>query len=136
MRHEIINPVSLGAPMGYSNGVLAAPGRLLFVAGQIGWGSDQTIVSKKFVEQFAQALLNVMEVVRHAGGGAEDVCRLTIYVTDKSAYLKNLRKIGKEYRAIMGRNYPAMSLVEVADLLEPAAKVEIEATCVIPEASR
>ncbi len=133
MRHEMINPVSKGAPAGYSNGILAAPGRLLFVAGQIGWDGEQKLVSKKFVPQFAQALLNVVEVVRTAGGSAEDVCRLTIYVTDKKAYIKDLRKVGKEYRAIMGRNYPTMSLVEVADLLEEGAKVEIEATCVIPE---
>ncbi len=133
MRHEIINPVSMGAPAGYSNGVLAAPGRLLFVAGQIGWDSSQTLVSKDFAPQFAQALLNVVEVVRTAGGSAADICRLTIYVTDKKAYLKDLRTVGKEYRAIMGRNYPTMALVEVADLLEEGAMVEIEATGVIPE---
>ena len=136
MRHEMINPVSLGAPVGYSNGVLAAPGRLLFVAGQIGWGPDQELVSEDFVPQFERALANVMEVVRTAGGTPEDVCRLTIYVTNKKAYLKHLEGVGKAYRAVMRRHYPAMALVEVADLLERGARVEIEATAVIPEARR
>jgi enamine deaminase RidA (YjgF/YER057c/UK114 family) len=136
MRHEIINPTSLGAPVGYANGVLAAPGRLLFVAGQIGWGRDQKLVAEELAPQFEQALFNLLEVVRAAGGLPEHVCRLTIYVTNKKSYLKHVKAVGKAYRAAMGRHYPAMSLVEVADLLEPGAKVEIEATAVIPEARR
>ncbi len=134
MRHEAINPASLGAPQGYSNGVLAAPGRLLFVAGQVAWDGDQKIVGPDFGAQFSQALRNVMTVVKEAGGGAEDVCRMTIYVTDKKAYMADLRSIGRNYREIMGKNFPAMSLVEVQDLLEEGAQIEIEATCVIPEA--
>lgn len=134
MRHEAINPASLGAPQGYSNGVLAAPGRLLFVAGQIAWDGDQKIVGPDFGTQFTQALSNVMAVVQAAGGTAEHLCRMTIYVTDKKAYMADLRAIGRNYRDIMGKNFPAMSLVEVQDLLEEGAKIEIEATCVIPEA--
>ena len=133
MRHEMINPASLGAPIGYSNGVLAAPGRLLFVAGQIGWTGEQKLVSKKLSRQFAQALENVLEVVRSAGGLPEHVCRFTIYVTNKDKYLGQVKQIGRAYRALMGRHYPAMALVEVQDLLEAGARVEIEATAVIPE---
>lgn len=136
MRHETINPVSLGAPIGYSNGILAAQGRLLFVAGQIGWTGEQKLVSDVFCEQFGQALENVVEVVRQAGGTASDVCRLTIYVTDKQAYLAQIKQIGRAYRALMGTHFPAMALVQVADLLEEGAMVEIEATCVIPEDRR
>lgn len=134
-RHELINPEALGAPKGYSNGVLAASGRLLFVAGQIGWGADQRLVSDGFEAQFGRALENVAEVVSAAGGEASDICRLTIYVTDKREYLADPRAVGRAYRFVMGRHFPAMALVQVADLLEPGAKVEIEATAVIPDRS-
>lgn len=134
-RHEIINPESLGAPRGYSNGVLAAAGRLLFVAGQIGWGPDQKLISAAFVDQLGRALENVAAVVTTAGGQPSDICRLTIYVTDKQAYLADPKAVGRTYRAVMGRHFPAMALVEVADLLEPGAQVEVEATAVIPERS-
>lgn len=128
----IINPKSLGAPKGYSNGVLASPGRPLFVSGQIAWDGSHRLVCKDFPGQFTRALQNVLEVVRTAGGKRTDVARLTIYVTDKREYLENLKAVGERYRAVMGRHYPAMSLVEVKALLEPGAKVEIEATAVIP----
>lgn len=127
-----INPESLGAPKGYSNGVLLGPGRTLFVAGQIGWDRDGRLVGDGFVEQFAQALRNCVTVVRAAGGAPEHVGRLTIYVTDKRRYLAATRDIGLAYREIMGRHYPAMALVQVADLVEEGAMVEIEATAVIP----
>jgi len=131
MKHEIINPESLGAAKGYSNGVLAAPGRLLFVAGQIGWGADQQLVSSAFAPQLERALENVITVVTAAGGGPSDVCRLTIYVTDKRAYLEDPKAVGSAYRSVMGRHFPAMALVEVAALVEPGALVEVEATAVI-----
>lgn len=131
-RHEIINPESLGAPRGYSNGILAQPGRLLFVAGQIAWDREQKLVSDDFGEQFGQALANVVAVVKAAGGTVEDLCRLTVYVTDKQAYIAALKEIGAKYRAVMGRHYPTMALVEVADLLEHGAQVEIEGTAVVP----
>lgn len=133
MRMKPINPEELAAPKGYSNGMLApADGQLLFVAGQIGWDADARLVEGGFVPQFAQALRNVMGVVQCAGGGPEHVGRLTIYVTDKKLYEDSLREVGGAYREVMGRNFPAMALVQVADLLEPGALVEIEATAVVP----
>jgi enamine deaminase RidA (YjgF/YER057c/UK114 family) len=132
MSFEIINPKDLGEPKGYSNGLLAQPGgRILFVAGQIGWDKDRLIVSDSFVDQFDRALLNVIDVVQEAGGTAEDIGRMVIYVTDKSEYSKDLRKIGECWRARMGKHFPAMALVEVKSLLEDRAKVEIEAIAVI-----
>ncbi|MCA9644567.1 MAG: RidA family protein [Myxococcales bacterium] len=130
---EAINPESWGEPKGYANGVLApAGGRLLFVAGQIGWDENQKIVSDDFALQFAQALSNVVTVVRAAGGQPEHIARLTIYVTDKQLYLADLKGIGASYRELMGRHYPAMALLEIKGLLEPGAMVEIEATAVVP----
>ena len=130
---KLINPESLGRPRGYSNGVLAdAGGRLLFVAGQIGWDENQKIVGNDFVEQFARALENVVTVVREAGGEPEQIARLTVYVTDKREYSARAGEIGERWRALMGRHFPAMSLVEVKSLLEDGAKVEIEATAVLP----
>jgi enamine deaminase RidA (YjgF/YER057c/UK114 family) len=129
---QLINPESLGAPRGYSNGVLARGGAILFVAGQIGWNGDRQIVQGGFAAQFAQALSNALEVVREAGGTAENVARLTIYVAQKQEYLDALEEVGAAYRKLMGRHYPAMSLVEVSALLETGAKVEIEATAVVP----
>jgi enamine deaminase RidA (YjgF/YER057c/UK114 family) len=128
----IINPESLGAPRGYSNGVLAeAGGRLLFIAGQIGWDEKQRIVSDDFVKQFDQALANVIAVVNEAGGQAEEIARLVIYVTDKNEYRARTAEIGHRYRARMGKHYPAMVLVEVKGLLEDEAKVEIEGVAVL-----
>lgn len=132
MNLKMINPQSLGMPRGYSNGVLTeAGGRLLFVAGQIGCDPTQKIVSADFVEQFDQALGNVLAVVTEAGGTAEHVTRLTIYVTDRIEYLEQTRSIGERYRSRMGKHFPAMALLEVKGLLDPAAKVEIEATAVL-----
>jgi len=128
-----INPEELGAPQGYSNGMLAPAGSsLLFVAGQIGWDKEQRIVSGEFRDQFGQALENVLAVVHEAGGQVEHIARLTLYVTNKEEYLADLRSLGEIYRRIMGRHFPAMTLVEVQALLEPGAKVEIEATAAIP----
>jgi enamine deaminase RidA (YjgF/YER057c/UK114 family) len=134
--HEILNPESLGRPRGYSNGILAARGRALFIAGQIGWNSAQQLVSPEFAPQFAQALKNVLTVLAEAGGKPEHVVRFTIYVTDKQPYIAASSQIGASYRELMGRHYPAMTLVQVAALLEPGAQVEIEATAVIPEEAR
>lgn len=129
----VINPPSLAAPRGYSNGLVMTCGRVLFVAGQIGWTRDAKLVDGGMATQFAQALANVADVVREAGALPEHVGRLTIYVTDKRAYLAATKEIGAAYRAVFGRHYPAMSLVQVADLLEDGAMVEIEATAVIPD---
>jgi enamine deaminase RidA (YjgF/YER057c/UK114 family) len=132
MRMTFINPESLGAPRGYNNGVLVAGGKLLFVAGQIAWNNEQRIVSDDFIEQFAQALGNVIAVVRAAGGTASDIAQLRVYVTDKRAYTTNLKQVGAAYRELMGRHYPAMALVEVTALVEDLAQVEIEAIACLP----
>ncbi|MCU0677398.1 MAG: RidA family protein [Myxococcota bacterium] len=129
----VINPSSLAAPRGYSNGLVMPCGRMLFVAGQIGWTKEATLVPGGMAAQFAQALANVADVVREAGALPEHVGRLTIYVTDKRAYLAATKEIGAAYRAVFGKHYPAMALVQVADLLEDGAMVEIEATAVIPD---
>lgn len=132
MTFKLINPESLGAPRGYSNGVLAdAGGRLLFVAGQVGWDETQTIISDNFAEQFDRALANVLTVVTGAGGAADQIARLVIYVTNKQEYLGSLKAVGESYRARMGKHFPAMALVEVKGLLDDAAKVEIEAVAVL-----
>lgn len=130
---DFINPESLGRPRGYSNGVLApAGGKLLFVAGQIAWDSEQRITSDDFVEQFERSLENLLAVVSEAGGAPEHVARMTIYVTDKRAYAARTREVGAAWRALMGRHFPAMALVEVKSLLEDRALVEIEAVAVLP----
>lgn len=134
MNMTIINPEALGQPRGYSNGILFEGGSVLFIAGQIGWDRDSRIVSDDFADQFAQALGNVLAVVRDAGGQPENIGRLLIFVTDKGEYNAQLRAIGSAYRQLMGKHFPAMSLVEVRSLLEPLAKVEIEAIAVIPAA--
>lgn len=130
MTATIINPESLGAPRGYSHGLLMRGSSILFVAGQIGWDENQTIVAGGFAAQFERALGNVLEVVGAAGGTPERIGRLTIYVTHKQEYLDAVAEVGAAYRRLMGRHYPAMALVEVTALLEPGAKVEIEATAV------
>lgn len=122
---SFINPESLGTPRGYSNGVIAS-GKLLFIAGQIAWNEEQRIVSADFVEQFDRALRNVVAVIVAAGGTPDRIARLTIYVTDKREYKARRKEIGERWRAVMGRHYPAMTLVEVKSLLEDEAKVEIE----------
>lgn len=132
MPHTLINPESLGAPRGYSNGVLtAANGRLLFISGQIGWNEQQDIVSLDFADQFDQALANVLAVVSEAGGEASQIARLILYVTNRNEYLDHTREIGERYRKRMGKHYPAMVLVEVKGLLDPNAKVEIEGLAVL-----
>jgi enamine deaminase RidA (YjgF/YER057c/UK114 family) len=127
-----VNPETLGAPKGYSNGMLTPAGaRILFVAGQIGWDAQGNFVGDDFADQFGKALENVLEVVRAAGGGPESIARLTIYVVDKVEYAAATRRVGEHYRALMGRHFPAMALLEVKSLLEPLAKVEIEATAAV-----
>jgi enamine deaminase RidA (YjgF/YER057c/UK114 family) len=131
MSFTFINPESLGAPHGYSNGVLAEGGRLLFVAGQIAWDQQQQITSADIVDQFDQALANVITVVTAAGGQPEQIARLVIYVTEKQEYRERMKEIGERYRARMGKHFPAMVLVEVKGLLEDSAKIEIEGTAVL-----
>jgi enamine deaminase RidA (YjgF/YER057c/UK114 family) len=132
MTLTLINPESLGAPSGYSHGVIAdAGGRLLFISGQIAWDKQQRIVSNDFVEQFDQALANVLSVVKEADGRADQIARLIIYVTDRLEYLEHTKQIGERYRQRMGKHFPAMVLVEVKALLDNKAKVEIEGLAVL-----
>jgi len=128
---QAINPPGWPRPSGYSNGVLAE-GPHLAISGQVGWNEHNELVSENFAEQARQALRNVMAVLRAAGGDAEHLVRLTWYVTDKSEYQASLEDLGAAYREIVGEHYPAMALVQVAGLLEEGAKVEIEATAVLP----
>jgi enamine deaminase RidA (YjgF/YER057c/UK114 family) len=132
MTFKLINPESLGAPRGYSNGVLTEPGgRLLFIAGQVAWDEQQQIVADDLVRQFDQALANVITIATEAGGKPEQIARLIIYVTDKNEYRARMKEIGERYRARMGKHFPAMTLVEVKGLLEDDAKVEIEGVAVL-----
>ena len=132
MSLTFINPESLGAPRGYSNGVLAEPGgQLLFIAGQVAWDQQQQIVSDDLVEQFDRALANVIAVVTEAGGTSDRIARLVLYVTDKNEYRDRMKEIGERYRARMGKHFPAMVLVEVAGLLEDRAQIEIEGIAII-----
>lgn len=128
---QLLHPPGWAAPKGYANGV-AAEGRLVFVAGQIGWDAGQRLVSGDLAEQTEQALANIVAVLAEADGRPEHVVRLTWYVTDKRAYLAQNKAIGAAYRRVFGAHFPAMTLVEVADLLEDGAQVEIEATAVVP----
>lgn len=128
----IIAPDSLAPARGYSNGLLFEGGRILFVAGQVGWDRERRFVAKDFVGQFAQALDNVLAVVREAGGKPEHIGRLTIFVTDKRHYNAAMKEIGAVYRERMGKHYPAIALLEVRALLEDEALCEIEATAVLP----
>lgn len=132
MSFKLINPEALGVPSGYSNGLLVDAGKLLFIAGQIAWDNNQKIVSDDFVEQFDKALANVITVLRAAGGEAENIARLVIYVTNKIEYRERTKEVGDRYRKHMGKHFPAMVLVQVAGLLDDRAKVEIEGMAVIP----
>lgn len=132
MSLRFINPESLGPSRGYSNGVLTSGGNLLFIAGQVAWNKEQQIVSPDLVEQFDRALENLITVVTEAGGHADQVARLIIYVIDKDDYKQRMKEIGERYRARMGKHFPAMVLVQVASLLDDGAKIEIEGIAVLP----
>ncbi len=129
--HRFLHPRNWKPAKGYANGVLAE-GQTIFLGGQIGWNPDQVFETEDFVGQVEQTLRNIVAVLAEAGARREHLVRLTWFVTDKSEYLARLPEIGKVYRTVLGRHYPAMSLVEVSALLEDRAKVEIEATAVIP----
>ena len=134
-RHQqLVQPLGWARPKGYSNGVVAK-GRMVFVAGQIGWdpASLKPKLGKTFAAQFDQALSNALAVVREAGGRPEDLARVTIYVSDKKEYLAAVKQVGQAWRKRVGHHYPAMTLVEVSSLLEKGAKVEIECTAVVEE---
>jgi enamine deaminase RidA (YjgF/YER057c/UK114 family) len=129
---KTLQPPGWTAAKGYANGV-AARGTLVFVAGQIGWNAQQRFESDDFADQAAQALRNVVAVLHEAGAAPAHVVRMTWYVVDKREYVASLPALGERYRAIMGRHFPAMTAVEVRALIEDRARVEIEATAVIPD---
>lgn len=130
--NNILQPEGWAKPRGYSNGI-EARGRQIYVGGQIGWNAECRFESDDFVQQVFVALKNAVDVVRVAGGGPEHIVRMTWYLTDKKEYVARLKEIGAVYREVMGRNFPAMTAVQVAGLVEDEAKVEIEVTAVIPD---
>ena len=127
----VLQPAGWAAPKGYANGI-AATGRLVFVAGQVGWNAEQKFETEDFVGQARQALANVVAVLAEAGAGPEHVVRMTWYVVDKREYLGCAKALGAAYREVIGQHYPAMTAIEVAGLVEEGARVEIEATAVLP----
>ena len=129
---KVLQPPGWAPPVGYANGV-AARGTVVFVAGQVGWDAAQKFHSEEIAPQFEQALRNVLAVLAEAGGRAEHICRITAYCCDKSAYLAARPQLGRIWKALMGKHYPAMSMIFVSDLLDSPGRIELEATAVIPE---
>lgn len=132
MSHRLLQPPGWPRPRGYANGV-AARGRVVFVAGQIGWNAQGVLAGADLVSQARQALHNIVAILREDGAGPEHLVRLTWYVTSRREYLEAARPLGEAYREVIGAHYPAMSAVEVSALMEPGAVVEIEATAVVPD---
>lgn len=130
---KVLLPRGWDAPVGYANGIAAGSGTLVFVAGQVGWDAQQKFASAEIAPQFEQALKNVLAVLAEAGGGPTHICRMTAYCCDKPAYLAARRELGAIWRRLMGRHYPAMSMIFVADLLDSPGKIELEATAVVPD---
>ena len=129
---EVLLPPGWAPPIGYANGIAATPGRVVFIAGQVGWDAQQRFHSEDVAPQFEQALKNVLEVLAQAGGRAEHICRITAFCCDKPAYLAARPELGKIWRRLMGKHFPAMSMIFVSDLLDNPGKIELEATAVVP----
>jgi enamine deaminase RidA (YjgF/YER057c/UK114 family) len=128
-----ILPEGWKRPIGYSNAIESKPGKLLFVAGQVGWTEEEVFESEEIAPQFEQALKNILAIVKTAGGKPEHICRITAFCIDKPAYLKARPELGAIWRKLMGKHFPAMSMIFVADLLDTPGKIELEATAVIPQ---
>ena len=128
-----ILPEGWKRPIGYSNAIESKPGKLLFVAGQVGWTEEEVFESEEIAPQFEQALKNILAIVETAGGKPEHICRITAFCIDKPAYLKARPELGAIWRKLMGKHFPAMSMIFVADLLDTPGKIELEATAVIPQ---
>jgi enamine deaminase RidA (YjgF/YER057c/UK114 family) len=135
MSHQVISPQGWAPAKGYANGVLAH-GNQLYVGGQIGWNAEQQFETHDFIGQMEQTLKNIVSVVTSAGGRIEDITRLTWYVVDKREYLARQREVGEAYRKVMGRHFPAMTMVVVAGLIEDDALIEIEATAILTKVAR
>ena len=129
---KVLQPQGWTPPVGYANGI-AARGTVVFVAGQVGWDAEQKFHSADIAPQFEQALGNVLAVLAEAGGRAEHICRITAYCCDKPAYLAARPQLGRIWKTLMGKHFPAMSMIFVSDLLDAPGKIELEATAVIPE---
>ena len=134
MPTQILLPPGWSPPVGYANGIAVPAGRIVFIAGQVGWDAQQRFHSEDLAPQFAQALENVLAVLAEAGGAPSHICRMTAYCIDKPGYLAARAELGRSWRRLMGKHYPAMSMIFVADLLDHPAKIELEATAVIPAA--
>ncbi|MGH6727767.1 MAG: RidA family protein [Pseudolabrys sp.] len=132
MSQQILQPPGWLPPIGYANGVSVPAGRIVFIAGQVGWDADQYFQSEELVPQFEQALKNILAVLAQAGGKPEHVCRVTAFCIDKPAYLAGRRDVGRIWKSLFGNHFPALSMIFVADLLDAPAKIELEATAVIP----
>ena len=129
---DVLLPQGWAPPIGYANGIAAPAGRIVFIAGQVGWDARQKFHSDEVAPQFEQALKNVLAVLAEAGGRPEHICRMTAYCCDKPAYLAARPQLGRIWRALMGKHYPAMSMIFVSDLLDSPGKIELEATAVVP----
>ncbi len=130
--HDVLQPVGWVRPKGYANGI-AATGRMVLTAGVIGWTAEEKIEADDFVGQFRQVLQNTLAILAEGGAGPEHIVRMTWYITDRDEYLAAARDVGAIYRELLGRNFPAMAVVIVAGLIEPAAKLEIETMAVVPQ---
>ena len=133
MSSQVLLPPGWLPPIGYANGISVPAGRIVFVAGQVGWDEQQKFHSAELVPQFEQALKNIIAILAEAGGKPEHICRMTAFCIDKPAYLAGRRELGRIWKALIGNHFPAMSMIFVADLLDTPAKIELEATAVIPE---
>jgi enamine deaminase RidA (YjgF/YER057c/UK114 family) len=131
MSIQVLHPHGWLPPVGYANGISVAAGRIVFIAGQVGWDAHQRFQSYDLVPQFEQALRNVLDILAEAGGKPSQICRLTAFCIDKPAYLAGRRELGRIWKVLIGDHYPAMSMIFVADLLDTPAKIELEATAVI-----
>jgi enamine deaminase RidA (YjgF/YER057c/UK114 family) len=129
---DVLLPQGWAPAIGYSNGIAVAPGRIVFIAGQVGWDAQQKFHSTDIAPQFDQALQNILAVLAEAGGRPEHICRITAFCCDKPAYLAARPQLGGIWKRLMGRHYPCMSMIFVSDLLDSPAKIELEATAVVP----
>ena len=129
---EVLLPPGWAPPIGYANGVAVEAGRLVFIAGQVGWDAQQRFHSEQIAPQFEQALRNVLAVLAQTDGRPEHICRITAYCCDKPGYLAARKEIGAIWRSLMGKHFPAMSMIFVSDLLDSPGKIELEATAVLP----
>ncbi|MGI9481348.1 MAG: RidA family protein [Hyphomicrobiales bacterium] len=130
---EILQPPGWAPPIGYANGISVPAGRIVFVSGQVGWNKGQVFESEELTPQFKQALMNVLAVLAESGGAPRHICRMTAYCCDKPAYLAARKELGGIWRELMGKHFPAMSMIFVTDLLDHPAKIELEATAVVPD---